>query len=135
MILHTISEHQDAKDSTGWKKAPCYPLSFASKHKNLPDLLYGYSYRSSLKEDHVQEVPSLDQVLKEIDFNGLLHCGKKETQSDSGHSALPTQNGKCETPEAQREQFVHCRDQNKDIYYFTASSTMTQRDASSRYSK
>lgn len=38
----------------------------------------------------MQEVPSLDQVLKEMDFNGLLHCGKKETQSDSGHSALPT---------------------------------------------
>lgn len=27
-----------------------------------------------------------------------------------------TQKGKCETPEAQREQFVHCRDQNKETF-------------------
>jgi len=40
------------------------------------------------------------------------------------------------TPEAQREQFVSPRDQNRrDIFYSTAPSIMTQKDVSSRYYK
>lgn len=71
MILHTTSEHQDVKDGPGQKKAPCYPPLFASKHKNLSDLLYRQSYRSNPKDDQMQEVPSLDQILEEMDFDGL----------------------------------------------------------------
>lgn len=77
MILHPISEHWYAKDGAGQKKAPCYLPSFASKHKNLSDLLYRQSYQSNSKEDHTQEVPSLYQTLEEMDFDRLWYWGKK----------------------------------------------------------
>lgn len=122
------------KDGSGQKMAPYYPPSSASKHKNLPDLLYRQSYRSNSKDDHMQEVPSLDQILEEMDFDGLRYCGKKPSLSQGTQPFQHTKR-KCETPKAQREQFVRRRDLNKEIFSTSLLQVQTQKGASLRYSK